>query len=349
MPNPVGGIRLRGDALTSTGKVRENNEDNVFFWGTDHFALAIVADGMGGAVAGEEASRIAVQTIEQGLFKDAANQREQFFAALPTDILSDKLKDVIRNANANIVQQALDMPQLKGMGTTITLAIVRNAYAIVGHVGDSRAYLVDGHEGSISQITMDHSFVEVMVAAGHITREEAEDHPMRNVLYRALGQSDEIDPEIYHSYLRTGDRLILCSDGLTLHVKPEEIARISLSDARPDVISRKLIELANERGGRDNVSVVVLIVEEDTTAKPPENERVKTASDEDETLILRDRERRQFLSSESDEPQRTEVRDTYTPHTRLQSKVRNAPTVIRLYRDLEVDQKEGSDSLTPDA
>jgi protein phosphatase len=348
MPNPVGGIRLRGDALTSTGKVRENNEDNVFFWGTDRFALAIVADGMGGAAAGEEASRIAVQTIEQGLFKDAASPREQFFAALPTDVLSDKLKDAIRTANANIVQHALDMPQYKGMGTTVTLAIVRSAYAIVGHVGDSRAYLVDGHDGSISQITMDHSFVEVMVAAGHITREEAEDHPMRNVLYRALGQSVDIDPEIYHSYLRVGDRLVLCSDGLTLHVKPEEIARISLSDTRPSVISRKLIDLANERGGRDNVSVVVLIVEEDANAKAAEAERVVTSSDDD-TLILRDRERRQFLSSESNDAPRVEPRESYTPHARLKPRLSAAPTVIRLYRDFEIDQKEGSDSLSPDA
>lgn len=348
MPSPVGGIRLRGNALTSTGKVRENNEDHVFLWGTERFALAIVADGMGGAVAGEEASRIAVQTIESGLLDAVVDQREKAFSALPTDVLSDRLKDAIRAANANIVQQSVEMPHLKGMGTTITMAIVRNAYAIVGHVGDSRAYLVDGHDASISQITMDHSFVEVMVAAGHITREEAEDHPMRNVLYRALGQSDEIDPEIYHSYLRTGDRLVLCSDGLTLHVKPEEIARISLSAVEPEVISRKLIDLANERGGRDNVSVIVLIIEEDM-AHTSENNDLHSRSDEDDTLILRDRERRPFLSSESTTAPNLEPQESYTPHTRMETTLNKAPIVLRLKTELEIDQKEGTDSVTREA
>lgn len=350
MQNPGRGIRLRGNALTSTGKVRENNEDNVFLWDSENFILAIVADGMGGAVAGEEASRIAVQTIEKGLFSDPGQPRERIFESVPADILSDKLREVIRNANSNIVQQTVDSPHLRGMGTTITLALVRSAYAVIGHVGDSRAYLVDGHEGSISQITSDHSFVEAMVAAGHITREEAEDHPMRNVLYRALGQAEDVDVDVYHSYLRAGDRLILCSDGLTLHVKSEEIAKIALSDQRPEIINRKLVDLANERGGRDNVSVISIIVEEDTSKSNEDTQQLEKHNEEDDTIVLRDRERRPFVSSESKQSTRAEMHDTRANGTvAIRSRASEPSPGYRLRREIDCDYvREGSDALCRD-
>lgn len=296
MYSPGHGVRLRSNARTNTGRVRENNEDKVLLWARDHFVLAIVADGMGGAAAGEEASRIAVETIHKRLVEFNIHA-DDTFNTMSAEILSDKLREVIRLANEKIVQHAVQYPELKGMGTTVTLAIIHNAYAIIGHVGDSRAYLVDGYDGSISQITSDHSFVEAMVAAGHITRSEAEDHPMKNVLYRALGQSEEIDVDIYHSYLRPGDRLILCSDGLTLHVKPHEISRISLSDKRPDITSERLIELANERGGRDNVSVVVVNVEED---EPQEADYQIELHDEDDTLLIQGKQMRSLISTEPD-------------------------------------------------
>jgi PPM family protein phosphatase len=283
MSNPGHGVRLRSNARTNTGRVRENNEDKVLLWARDHFVLAIVADGMGGAAAGEEASRIAVETIHKRLVEFNVHADETF-KSMSADILGDKIREVVRLANEKIVQHAVQYPELKGMGTTVTLAIIHNAYAIIGHVGDSRAYLVDGYDGSISQITSDHSFVEAMVAAGHITRDEAEDHPMKNVLYRALGQSEDIDVDIYHSYLRPGDRLILCSDGLTLHVKPHEIARTTLADKRPDITAERLIDMANERGGRDNVSVIVVNVEEEEQAEKF-NAHIEL-SDEDDTLLL---------------------------------------------------------------
>lgn len=306
MHSPGHGIRLRSSARTNTGKVRENNEDKVLLWARDHFVLAIVADGMGGAAAGEEASRIAVETIHNRLVEFNVHAEENF-NTMSADILSDKLREVVRTANDKIVQHAVQYPELKGMGTTVTMALVRNAYAIIGHVGDSRAYLVDGYDGSISQITADHSFVEAMVAAGHITRAEAEDHPMRNVLYRALGQSEDIDVDIYHSYLRPGDRLVLCSDGLTLHIKPHEIARISLSDKRPDVTSARLIDLANERGGRDNVSVVVINVEEEE--HPLRNQSDTEFSDDDDTILLRGHVSRPSGSSEASDISEIETQD----------------------------------------
>ncbi len=260
MSSPERGIRLRSNARTNTGKIRENNEDNVLLWARDHFVLGIVADGMGGAAAGEEASRIAVETIHRKLV-DLNIERETDDLDHLVENLSDHLRNIIQEANDRIVQYSVQYPELKGMGTTVTLAVIRDDHAIIGHVGDSRAYLIDGHDSSISQITSDHSFVEAMITAGHITREEAVDHPMRNVLYRALGQTSDVDVDIYHSYLRPGDRLVLCTDGLTLHVKPNEIAEIVQADTRPEMSTQRLVELANERGGRDNVSVVVVHVE----------------------------------------------------------------------------------------
>ncbi|MBZ0281322.1 MAG: Stp1/IreP family PP2C-type Ser/Thr phosphatase [Anaerolineae bacterium] len=286
MPNPEQGIRLRSSARTSVGQVRENNEDNIHLWTRDDFVLAIVADGMGGAAAGEEASRIAVESIKLGF-----NIRENRGGDSYEDAtLTEKLRDAIQSANSRIVEKAAVSPEMRGMGTTVTMAFVRGTYAIVAHVGDSRAYLVDGEDRTITQITSDHSFVEALLAAGHITQEQAEDHPMRNVLYRALGQAEDIDVDMYYKRLHVGDRMVLCSDGLTRHVKPDEIAKLALSDPNPDVASQKMIDLANERGGEDNVSVIVISVEENTNGTPPESEEALT-EDEDETLILKGRAR----------------------------------------------------------
>jgi serine/threonine protein phosphatase PrpC len=260
MSSPEHGIRLRSNARTNTGRIRENNEDNVLLWARDHFVLGIVADGMGGAAAGEEASRIAVETIYKKLVELNIERETDDIDGL-LENLAEYLPKIIQEANDRIVQYSVQYPELKGMGTTVTLVIIHDDHAIIGHVGDSRAYLIDGQQHTISQITSDHSFVEAMVMAGHITREEAVDHPMRNVLYRALGQATELDVDIYHTFLRPGDRLVLCTDGLTLHVNPEEIADIAQSDSRPEITTQKLVELANERGGRDNVSVVVINVE----------------------------------------------------------------------------------------
>lgn len=291
MPNPDQGIRLRSSARTSVGQVRENNEDNIHLLTRDDFVLAIVADGMGGAAAGEEASRLAVEAIKAGL-----NFREtrvpDSYDSIEDATLSDRLRGAIQSANSRIVEKAANTPEMRGMGTTVTMAFVQGTYAVVAHVGDSRAYLVDGEDKTISQITSDHSFVEALLSAGHITQEQADEHPMRNVLYRALGQAEDVDVDMYYKRLHIGDHLVLCSDGLTRHVKPYEIAELVLSDSNPDVASQKLIDLANARGGEDNVSVIVVNVEANKTTTPPEKEAV--AGDEDETLILAARQRGQL-------------------------------------------------------
>lgn len=259
------GIRLRSSGRSDTGQMRDNNEDSIHLWSHgEHIVLAIVADGMGGAVAGEEASRIAIESIGAGLTNGVINP--DLYYDMDEETLVNQLKLCVHTANNNIIDQAQKRPELKGMGTTVTLAFIRNTYAIIGHVGDSRAYLVDGSDGHIMQVTSDHSFVQALVNAGHITEEEAEYHPMRNVLYRALGQSRDIEVDVYYEQLHINDRLVLCSDGLTLHVKPQEIAQIALAHSDPDKIADALIALANKRGGRDNVSVLVIKVEQDETS-----------------------------------------------------------------------------------
>lgn len=273
MSNPQANITLACDAQSNTGRVRENNEDSVLLWAREHVALAVVADGMGGAVAGEEASRIAVQTIYQTLLTADTQSVVGEEAISPQDV-GNRLKSVIAQANRAIVRQSDQHPHLRGMGTTVTTAFVQGTHAVIGHVGDSRAYLIQGDTGSIEQITVDHSFVEAMVMAGHITRAEAEDHPMRNILYRALGQALELDIDLYEVDLQVGDRLVLCSDGLTLHVRPFEIADITLNAETPEATGKQLIDLANVRGGKDNVSVVVIAVEANLDGNAARNSKV---------------------------------------------------------------------------
>lgn len=262
MVEPKRRLHLRSSGRTDTGQVRSNNEDSIHLWTQDTaHVLAVVADGMGGAVAGEEASHIAIETIRQSLASSLTFTPEG--DPIRRDAaLDEAFKASIYQANLNILQKANTNPDLKGMGTTLTLAYIYEGNVVVGNVGDSRAYLVNGRSHRIQQITSDHSFVQALLSAGHISEQEAEDHPMRNVLYRALGQSASLDIDIYYEQLQTEDRLVLCSDGLTLHVKQREIADIAMTYDNPEAISQTLVDLANSRGGEDNISVIVIKVEE---------------------------------------------------------------------------------------
>jgi serine/threonine protein phosphatase PrpC len=204
------------------------------------------------------------------------------------------------------------------MGTTVTLALVRGVQATIAHVGDSRAYLVDSHNERIIQVTDDHSFVEALVAAGHLTHEQAEEHPMRNVLYRALGQGEDIDIDVYEVRLRANDRLVLCSDGLTRHVKAQEIAEVVLINRAPEIASQTLIDLANARGGEDNVSVIIILVEKDI---PDDRARAEDSTielkpitiPEEETLLLKDKHYIEALSDAEDTLKATDVLDAPRP------------------------------------
>ena len=335
MHSPEHRLRLKGYARTNTGKVRDNNEDSVNLWlHNDFVILAAVADGMGGAVAGEEASRLAIEAIETNFIANGEIERQP-----DKEGLIEHLKKTIIIANEDIVNKAADHPELKGMGTTITLALVLGTSIIVGHVGDSRAYLVDGVDHHITQITSDHSFVQALVAAGHITEEEAEEHPMRNVLYRALGQSRELEVDVYFETLHPGDRLILCSDGLTLHVSPTEIAELAMADADPSLSSQALIDLANERGGRDNVSAIVVKAEATDSDKMGAVKQLDVPFDEADTMMLEDRD--PFGPSESSDVPETEHPDT---HAALKHITGTFPAVSWDSENLA----EGRDHNTPD-
>lgn len=311
MFSPGQKVRLRSSARSDTGKVRDNNEDRVFLSANDQLVMAIVADGMGGAVAGEEASRIAVEQIHEGLL-DSGSDFPNGYREMDEETLAMKMRKAIIDANDSIVHEAQRHPELKGMGTTVTMAFIRNTHVVLGHVGDSRAYLIDGSNGEIVQITSDHSFVQALVTAGHISAEEAEEHPMRNVLYRALGQAHDVEVDIYYEKLRIGDRMVLCSDGLTLHVKPNEIAQIVLSSETPEEASQKLVEMANKRGGRDNVSAIVVKVDRDTTGDTQDLSKVAAKAepfelDNEDTLILN---RNPYRSSESARTPKEQERDS---------------------------------------
>ncbi len=271
-------VRLRGSARTDKGIQRSNNEDSVHFELHAEQLFAMVADGMGGAAAGEEASRIAVETVNHH-FVDYILP----MPSLSEDELLERLLSAVQQANQNIIERAKQMPEYKGMGTTLTMALARDGMFLFAHVGDSRAYFIDGYNGSIIQLTADHSFVQALVDAGHIRPDEADHHPMRNVLYRALGQAPDLDVDLISGVsLQSGDRIVLCSDGLTLHVKGHEIAEIALSDDDPDRIAAALIELANQRGGKDNISVVVIVASLDTTTLETEEAELELLDHEDD-------------------------------------------------------------------
>lgn len=284
------GMTLLGSALTDVGQIRSHNEDSVYLWAHEGVSLAVVADGMGGAAAGEEASRIVIETVQVRLPMDFVLQNQA--------TLSERdLRLTVQAANLNIIQHTIQHPTLKGMGTTVTLALVQGRDVTVAHVGDSRAYHISP-EGTITQITSDHSFVQALLDAGHITEEQAETHPMGNVLYRALGQTEDLEVDTYYMRMHLHDRLLLCSDGLTRHVRRHEIAQIASQFSDPYKIAKNLITLANMRGGEDNISVIVVYLDGTEEAFADQLEEivdgimqdVNTYSFEDEDTLTIDKE-----------------------------------------------------------
>lgn len=254
IPDPDFHNNLQVSARTDVGQIRKNNEDNVALWAANGVVLALVADGMGGAVAGEEASRLTLEAI-QACFVGSPSERLQIMSE--ADIL-EELVQAIQAANTQVEKRSRQNANLRGMGTTSTLALVRGNRLLVAHVGDSRAYVVDSGVQVIQQISVDHSYVQALIDSGHITPEQARNHPMSNVLYRALGQTLELDIDVYAYSIKIGDRILLCSDGLTKHVSTEEIAQLVSEADNAAEASQALITLANQRGGQDNISAVVL-------------------------------------------------------------------------------------------
>lgn len=230
-------MRYLWATATHQGMVRENNEDSLYPTASGESSdsvLLIVADGMGGHVAGEVASRLAIN------------------AAASTDV--DPV-DRVAAGNRAIREEVARDPSLDGMGTTMTLLTVEDDIATIGHVGDSRAYLL--RDGELRQVTEDHTVAAEYVALGQIKPEEASGHPQRHMLTRTLGVARFVNVDEFKLDLVPGDRILLCSDGLTEMVADDVIAE-ALAGGTPDEVVWNLVELANEAGGVDNITVVVV-------------------------------------------------------------------------------------------
>lgn len=227
-------------AKTDKGLIRKNNEDA--FYVDAEKGIFIIADGMGGHNAGEVASQMAVEEIKKYL-----NTQENKFSQI--------LKQAIIEANKAIYEKAKKDPNLKGMGTTIVVLIVNNKNLHIAHVGDSRAYILT-KEG-LKQITEDHSLVNEWVKEGKITLDEARFHPMGNVITRALGVEKEVEVEI-NTIPYQDEPILLCTDGLTDMLEDKEIEEIIKNNPDPEQACEALIKEANEKGGKDNVTVILI-------------------------------------------------------------------------------------------
>jgi serine/threonine protein phosphatase PrpC len=222
-------------ALTDVGRERDHNEDSLF---SDDPVFA-VADGMGGAQAGEVASGMAIEAVEQA--KRAGD-------------LPERTVPVIEEANAKIHAAAREDSSRAGMGCTLTMAVVEGREVVIGHVGDSRGYRV--REGHLEQLTEDHSLVAGLIKLGKLTPEEAKTHPQRSVILRALGPASAVEVDVLHIEPREDDIYLLCSDGLTGMVKDEVIEETLVSMPALDEALETLIECANAAGGLDNITAV---------------------------------------------------------------------------------------------
>ena len=239
-------------SCTNVGHVRKHNEDNLLAAPP----LFAVADGMGGHKAGEVASEIAISVLAE---------------QAPANLDADALSRAVEMANYTILQAAEDGRGAKGMGTTLTAAMLKGERLLLAQVGDSRAYLL--HQGRLQQITHDHSLVAEMVEAGEITPEEAKYHPKRSVITRALGSSVNTLPDIYEINVVAGDRILLCSDGLTGMVNDSDIRETMLRIRDPQNCTEQLVKQALANGGYDNVSVVIFDVEGETKKKEVKTKR----------------------------------------------------------------------------
>lgn len=240
---------------TDTGKVREVNQD-CFAHGSlgEMVEWAVVCDGMGGENSGDVASQMAVDVIGQHILQ---NYRQ----GMGINSIRAMILTAINAANAAIFERAQQSEAFHGMGTTVVVTVVRDGVAHIAHAGDSRAYLVTGQE--LSQITRDHSVVQMMVEKGQITTEEARIHPQKNYITRALGVENSLEIDYCEVELGAGDRLLLCTDGLTNYLDESAIFEVLQSERNPDAACERLIEGANAGGGRDNITVVLFVPCED--------------------------------------------------------------------------------------
>jgi serine/threonine protein phosphatase PrpC len=253
-------MKIASYGITNVGMKRGQNEDNYLV--NDDLELYMVADGMGGHLGGEFASKMAVTTVEEVVQRlSGPDSTHVQGISSPEAPYGERLRFAIKEAGRRIFDQALYDESLRGMGTTTVAVLIHDDKAYVAHVGDSRGYFIRGDK--IEQVTEDHSLVSEQVKAGILSADDAKGHRLKNIITRSVGYQEEVDTDLSVLELKANDRILLCSDGLSNLVQDQEICdivtRYSLKEA-----CENLIKLANERGGDDNITVVLVQAVENT-------------------------------------------------------------------------------------
>jgi len=243
-------MQIKMGARTDVGMVRSGNEDNFFAEADAKRGVFVVADGMGGHAAGEVASEMAVQIVVRTLL---------LLQLVKSDGAPVTVAQALKDANRAIYERMLAEVDKQGMGTTASVLVMSDEGYLIGQIGDSRIYLL--RDGALSQITKDHSYVQEQVDAGLLTPEQARYHPYSNVITRCVGASDEVEADIYHGEMRPGDVFLVASDGLTGMVDDRRLQQLLLARSGPGRIVDALIAEANNRGGLDNITAIVVQVD----------------------------------------------------------------------------------------
>jgi len=254
-------VQIVSNGLSDVGRVRTNNEDS--FRIVEPLELFILSDGMGGEAHGEVASAMAVDVVHKYCQSEREDSGVTVLDVAPENWSAQtrRLRNAVAQANFQIYQAAQKNPEQRGMGATITAAWLKDSRLSIAHVGDSRAYLL--RSGNLQQLTNDHSLVAEQVRRGLITPQQAEESEMQSVLLRALGAHPEVEIDVDEVEVFPRDILLMCSDGLTRMVTEPEIAGTLQAETTPNAAAERLIALANENGGIDNVTVVVVRFEDD--------------------------------------------------------------------------------------
>ncbi len=243
-------MRIRGWGATDVGRKRDHNEDSLLC--SDALSLYAVADGMGGHLGGERASRMAVEILERILTnEDSASGPSP--RATASRSMGSVLKDAVIGADRAIYENALANPAVTGMGTTLTALLFRERRVHLGHVGDSRAYLY--RDGKTRQLTDDHSWIQDQVRAGLLSIDEAKESRFRNIITRSVGFEPSVQPDMQDLIVQAGDCYLLCSDGLSNYLSLEEIGQVLTTQFYRDA-PRALVAMANDRGGDDNITCI---------------------------------------------------------------------------------------------
>ncbi len=248
-------MEIKAYGLTHVGRQRQHNEDSYLV--ADEAKLFLVADGMGGHAAGEIASRIAVDSISEFILhtkEDDGTWPHAYDEHYKRS--TNRLMAAVRLANTRVLEAMRKDARLRGMGTTVVACLAEGDTLSVAHVGDSRAYMI--RDNQLQRITNDHSWVFEQVQAGMLTEAEAEKHPLRNVITRALGGALQVNPDASEIEVKEGDLFLLCSDGLTGMVPEEQILKVVTEYGDLEKACQKLIDEANERGGLDNVTAILV-------------------------------------------------------------------------------------------